>query len=83
MRILEGNEWDSSMTVEGYAPPTPDALPEPYMNQISPNYFATLAVPIVAGRDFRVADYPPGMFGVIDTSAGLHSLADGKYAPTR
>jgi len=56
MRILEGNEWDSSMTVEGYAPPTPDARPEPYMNQISPNYFATLSVPIVAGRDFRVTD---------------------------
>ena len=56
MRILEGNEWDSSMTVEGYAPPTPDARPEPYMNSISPNYFATLGVPIVAGRDFRVSD---------------------------
>jgi predicted permease len=56
VRILEGNEWDSSMTVEGYAPPTPDARPEPYMNQISANYFAALGVPIVAGRDFRVTD---------------------------
>jgi predicted permease len=56
VRILEGNEWDSSMTVEGYAPPTPDARPQPYMNMISPNYFATLGVPIVAGRDFRITD---------------------------
>ena len=23
---------------------------------------------------FRIADYSPGMFGVMDTSAGLHSL---------
>jgi predicted permease len=55
-RILEDDEWDSSMTVEGFTPPTPDAHPEPYMNEISPNYFATLGVPIVAGRDFRPTD---------------------------
>lgn len=55
-RILEDNEWDSSMTVEGFNPPTPDAHPEPYMNEISPNYFATLGVPILSGRDFRATD---------------------------
>jgi|HubBroStandDraft_6_1064221.scaffolds.fasta_scaffold23451_2 predicted permease len=56
LRILEGDEWDSSMTAEGFSPPTPDAHPEPYMNEISPNYFATLGVPIVNGRDFRPTD---------------------------
>ncbi|MGB2670628.1 MAG: ABC transporter permease [Candidatus Acidiferrum sp.] len=56
LRILEDNEWDSSMTVEGFNPPTPDAHPEPYMNEISPNYFATMGVPIVNGRDFRPSD---------------------------
>jgi predicted permease len=56
MRILEDNEWDSSMTVEGYTPAKPEDRAEPYMNQISPGYFATLGVPIVAGRDFRLTD---------------------------
>ena len=56
MRILENDEWDSSMTVEGYNPDKPDDRAEPYMNSISPNYFATLGVPIVAGRDFTAAD---------------------------
>jgi predicted permease len=56
VRILEDNEWDSSVTVEGYTPPRAGDHPEPYMNSISPNYFATLAVPIVAGRDFTVRD---------------------------
>jgi predicted permease len=56
MRILEDNEWDSSMSVEGFTPAKPEEHAEPYMNSISPNYFATLGVPIVAGRDFRSND---------------------------
>jgi predicted permease len=55
MRILEGGEWDSSMTVEGYAA-KPGAGPEPYMNSISPDYFATMGIPILAGRDFTIRD---------------------------
>ena len=55
VRILQGGEWDSSMTVEGYAA-KPGHGPEPYMNSVSPGYFATLGVPIVAGRDFTIKD---------------------------
>ena len=56
IRILENNQWDSRMTVEGYTPATPYGHAQPYMNQISANYFATLGVPIVMGRDFTVKD---------------------------
>src|SRR5262249_31454477 len=56
MRILEDNEWDSSMTVEGYTPAKAGEHAEPFMNQISPNYFRTMGVPIVAGRDFTLND---------------------------
>jgi predicted permease len=56
VRILEDNEWDSGMTVEGYNPARPDDHAQPFMNQISPHYFATLGVPIVAGRDFTAQD---------------------------
>lgn len=56
VRILEDNEWDSSMTVEGYTPARPGDHAEPYMNMISPNYFATLGAPIIAGRDFTPKD---------------------------
>jgi len=58
MRILggEGDEWDSGMTVEGYTPAKAGDHAEPYMNMISPNYFTTLGVPILAGRDFTVND---------------------------
>jgi predicted permease len=56
MRILEDNEWDSSMSVEGFTPAKPDEHAEPFMNSIGPNYFATMGVPVVAGRDFTVND---------------------------
>ncbi len=55
MRILEDNEWDSSMTVEGYSAKVGEKA-QPFMNAISPNYFATLGVPIMSGRDFTVND---------------------------
>jgi len=56
MRIMENDEWDSGLTAEGYSPTKPDDHPQAYMNQIGPRYFATLGVPIVAGRDFRLTD---------------------------
>src|SRR4029077_16123926 len=56
MRILEDNVWDSGMSVEGFSPAKPDDHAQPYMNSIGPNYFATLGVPVVAGRDFRISD---------------------------
>jgi predicted permease len=55
MRILEDDEWDSSMTVEGYTA-KPGQNPEPFMNAVSPKYFQTLGVPILAGRDFTIND---------------------------
>ena len=56
LRILEDNEWDQSALVEGYTPPRAGDHAEPYMNSISPGYFATLGVPIVEGRDFTEKD---------------------------
>ena len=55
MPVLKGDEWDSWITVEGYTPKTVQP-PDPHMNFISPNYFKTLDVPILAGRDFDALD---------------------------
>ena len=55
VRILQGNESDSWLTVEGYHPKATET-PDAYMNWIGPGYFATLGVPILAGRDFTERD---------------------------
>jgi predicted permease len=55
VRILEQNEWDNWLTIQGYHPKATET-PDAYMNSISPGYFSTLAVPILAGRDFTEQD---------------------------
>lgn len=91
MRILEDNEWDSSMTVEGFSPAKPEDSPEPFMNSIGPNYFATMGIPIVAGRDFRPTDNreikhrpeePPDR-GWVPTTVMINETFAKKYFPGR
>jgi predicted permease len=53
--IMQDNEWDSSVTVEGQTGKGPQEG-EPYMNSISPGYFEALGVQVVAGRDFMLQD---------------------------
>jgi predicted permease len=55
MPVMEGYEWDSSVTVDTFTGKRPDGL-GPHMNFVSPGYFKTLDVPILQGRDFRPSD---------------------------
>lgn len=54
-RILENDESDSWLTIEGYHP-KPTETPDAFTNFIGPGYFQTLGAPILAGRDFRDSD---------------------------
>lgn len=76
VRILADNEWDNSATVEGYTAPRAGDHPEPYVNAISPNYFATLGVPIVAGRDFTIKDTE-------EVRHWLESTGDDQWTPAK
>ena len=55
MPILTGNEWDNTVSVEGYSPKQGEWV-DPHMQFCSPAYFETLRIPILSGRDFRVED---------------------------
>jgi predicted permease len=43
------------MAVEGFSH-KPSETPDPHMNFVSPEYFKTMEIPILLGRDFRMTD---------------------------
>jgi predicted permease len=53
--ILSGDEWDSTMSVEGHKSQDGEDM-QAFMNSLSPGYFETMQVPLLEGRDFRITD---------------------------
>jgi predicted permease len=53
--ILAGNEWDSTMSVEGHRAADGEDM-QAFMNALSPGYFETMKIPFLEGRDFNQMD---------------------------
>jgi predicted permease len=53
--LLAGDEWDSSMAVEGYSFKDGEDQ-QMFMNSLSPGYFKTMNIPFIEGRDFTRLD---------------------------
>ncbi len=53
--ILAGNEWDNRTAVEGHKAADGEDM-QAFMNALSPEYFKTMQIPILEGRDFTQAD---------------------------
>src|SRR5580698_18258 len=53
--IIQDNEWDNWVTIEGYTPKQVEN-PDPHMQYCTPGLFKTLKVPILMGRDFMDKD---------------------------
>jgi predicted permease len=55
IRLLDGNQSSSTVSVEGYRAKDGEDM-EPWVNNVGPGYFTSMGIPIVAGRDFQPSD---------------------------
>jgi predicted permease len=53
--IISGSSWGSSVSVEGFEA-GPDTDRNSRFNEVGPDYFKTLGIPLTAGREFTRAD---------------------------
>ena len=56
--LFEGGSWNSTFTLEGHRPTVTDRVVA-HNNSVSPGYFQTLGMRLVAGRDFDERDEEP------------------------
>jgi predicted permease len=58
-RLLEGNQWGSGTTIEGYTPKGDENMTQ-LSNAVTPGYFKAMGLPILLGRDFDQRDERSG-----------------------
>jgi putative ABC transport system permease protein len=81
--VVSGDNWGNNVSVEGFEAAPDVQVVSPSFNAVSPGFFRTLQIPLLAGRDFTDADTAgqPQVAIVNETFArtfGLDDQAVGK-----
>jgi len=85
--LIAGSNWGNDVYVEGF-PPGPDVDNNSRFNEVGPDYFRTLGIPLLAGREFTAADVRGGPRVAVVNQAfakkfHLERDAVGKFMSTR
>jgi putative ABC transport system permease protein len=57
---FDGNNWNANVAIEGYAPKSMSDMPWGDRRIVNAGYFATMRIPLIAGRYFRETDAASG-----------------------
>jgi len=71
--LMSGNGWSNTVWANGREP---SPLAEPYFLDVSPGWLATMKIPLIDGRDFRLEDTQPKV--VIVNEAFARHYFDGQ-----
>ncbi|MDE3196488.1 MAG: ABC transporter permease, partial [Acidobacteriota bacterium] len=81
--LLHGDEWDSTTQVEGHPAADGEDM-QAFMNSISPGYFETMGIPLIAGRDFNRRDMKDdAKVAIVNESFAKHFFKSGQGAVGR
>jgi predicted permease len=74
--VLSGSEWDSTMSVEGHKN-LDNEDNQAFMNSLSSDYWKTVGVPLLAGRDFNDRDTGKKMtVAIVNRKFATHFFGD-------
>ena len=75
--ILSGDNWGSDVSVEGFKR-GPDTDANARYNEVGPGYFRVMDIPMLAGREFTLADQPEAAKVAIVNEAFVRKFGLGK-----
>lgn len=75
--LMTNSNWSGTVLVDGYEPKEDENM-NPDVNGVGPEFFATLGITLVAGRDFSAADVPGApKVAIVNEAFARYFFGDG------